>query len=204
MVPQAAEQTGNCRIFDKIFAPVCNQMDTQSVYYPMIYEQTRFTALVNAYTKDLYRYAYWLCHDREQSNDLVQETFARAWKSLASLRNDDAARGWLITILRREHARTFEKQRPQTSDVDYENIIEAEQSYDTSTEAYVLRKALHKMSNELREPLVLQVIHGHSCEEIAKILDLSKPAVMTRLFRARTFLRSILVEDHQLTRESTQ
>ncbi len=165
-------------------------------------EESRFTALVNAHANNLYRYAYWLCHDREQSNDLVQETFARAWKSLASLRNDDAAKSWLITILRREHARTFEKKRPQTSDLDYENIIDPEQSYDTSTEAYVLRKALHKIPNDFREPLILQVIHGYSCEEIALMLELSRPAVMTRLFRARTFLRSILVEQQLLDRES--
>lgn len=170
----------------------------------MSYEETRFTALVNTHAKDLYRYAYWLCHDREQSNDLVQETFTRAWKSLASLRDDDVAKSWLTTILRREHARTFEKQRPRISDVDYANMSDPEPGYDTSTEAYVLRQALHKMSNEFREPLILQVIHGHSCEEIAHILDLSKAAVMTRLFRARTLLRSILVENQQLTGKSTQ
>ena len=177
-------------------------MDAQAVYNVMKDEEARFTALVNGYANSLYRYAYWLCHDREQSNDLVQETFARAWKSLASLRNDEAAKGWLITILRREHARTFEKQRPQISDTDYENIIDPDQTYDTSTEAHVLRKALHKMSNDFREPLILQVILGYSCEEIANILDLSRPAVMTRLFRARIFLRSILVEGQQLNRES--
>jgi len=165
-------------------------------------EEARFTALVNTHADSLFRYAFWLCHDQDQSGDLVQETYARAWKNLASLRDERAAKSWLITILRREHARTFEKKRLQICDIEYENIIDPEKTYDTSTEAYVLRKALYKISNELREPLILQIVHGYSCEEIATVLEISRSAVMTRLFRARTFLRSILLDNQQLDRES--
>ena len=64
-----------------------------------------FESLVRAYSSELYRYAYWLCRDRFTAEDLVQETFARAWKSWDDLRDDKAAKSWLYTILRNEHAR---------------------------------------------------------------------------------------------------
>ena len=60
---------------------------------------------------ELYRYAYWLCRDRFQAEDLVQETFARAWKARDDLRDETAARSWLYTILRNERARLFERKR---------------------------------------------------------------------------------------------
>ena len=73
--------------------------------------QRKYEALVRAYHRDLYRYAYWLCKDPTISEDLVQETCLRAWKSLDSLQDEKAAKSWLITILRRENARRFERLR---------------------------------------------------------------------------------------------
>lgn len=72
--------------------PVNNDMD----------RQRKYEALVRAYHRDLYRYAYWLCKDCSIAEDLVQETCLRAWKSLDSLLDEKAAKAWLITILRRE------------------------------------------------------------------------------------------------------
>lgn len=150
--------------------------------------------IVNALSADLYRYAYWLCKDKAQAEDLVQETYARAWRSLDSLRDEKAAKSWLITTLRREHARQFERTRPQIVDIDMEAVADTTTEYDTSTEAFVLRRALAELSEEYREPLLLQVLNGYNCSEIAEQLDLSSSAVMTRLFRARQVLREKLTE----------
>lgn len=65
-------------------------------------KQRKYEALVRAYHRDLFRYAYWLCKDKSIAEDLVQETCLRAWKSLDSLQDEKAAKSWLITILRRE------------------------------------------------------------------------------------------------------
>lgn len=81
-------------------------------------KEARFTALVNALSGDLYRYAYWLCHHRDQAEDLVQETFARAWRAIDQLRDERAARRWLLVTLRREHARQYERWRPTSADID--------------------------------------------------------------------------------------
>jgi RNA polymerase sigma-70 factor (ECF subfamily) len=153
---------------------------------------TDFERLVHDYSKDLFRYAYWLAGDRQVAEDLVQETFLRAWKSRKQLQDRGAAKSWLLTILRRENARRFERIRPQESDVPLERIGSPRQDYDTSTEAFVLRRAIHALPQQYREPLLMQVLHGYSQKEIATHLGLSSAGVGTRLFRARQKLREAL------------
>jgi len=150
--------------------------------------------IVDTYSKDLFRYAYWLCHDKHVAEDLVQETFLRAWKSIHKLRDLKAAKSWLITILRRENARRFERVQPIIANVEPEQIQARHEEYDTSTEAFVLRRAVEELPEEYREPLLLQVIHGYSCHEISKQLGISEGATTTRVFRARQKLRDALGE----------
>lgn len=153
--------------------------------------QLRFQALLMSVMADIYRYAFWLCRDPHQAEELVQETYLRAWRSLDSLKDDKAAKTWLITILRREHARCFERSRPQLADVD-PDVLAGQGGYDTSIEAFSLRRALAALSQEYAEPLLMQVIGGYTAEEIAKILGLTPSAVNTRLFRARSKLKKAL------------
>jgi RNA polymerase sigma-70 factor (ECF subfamily) len=155
-------------------------------------KQSRFTALVNALSGDLYRYAYWLCGQRAAAEDLVQETFARAWRSLDQLRDDAAAKGWLFTTLRREHARQFERVQPAFENTNIEDIADYRRDFDDRPEALALRLALARLPQEYREPLVLQVLGGFSGEEIAAMLGVTSNTVMVRLYRARQKLRQQL------------
>ncbi len=155
---------------------------------------SNFEKLVNEFSTDLYRYALWLCGDRATAEDLVQEAYLRAWRSIDSLKNVNTVKAWLFTILRRENARLHQRQRPDTGQIDTSQLEDIKH-YDTSTEAFVLRGALARLSAEYREPLVLQVLGGFSCEEIAEMLDISASAVMTRVFRARKKLRETLARD---------
>jgi RNA polymerase sigma-70 factor (ECF subfamily) len=123
---------------------------------------------------------------------LVQESLARAWRSFGKLQNRQAAKGWLYTILRRENARRFERCRFVQSDITPEELDSKRESYDTSTEAFVLRRAIRELPVEYREPLILQVLHGCSQKEIADRLNLTSAGVGTRLFRARKKLRTAL------------
>jgi len=154
--------------------------------------QARFTRIIGRHREDLHRYALWLVRDPALADDLVQETFLRAWKSLDKLHKPEAAKGWLITILRRENARRFERIQPRYSDIPMEVLGDGHTCYDTSTEAFVLRNALERLSDEDREPLLLQVLHGWSQKEIALRLGLSVAGTGTRLFRARRKLRTLL------------
>lgn len=159
--------------------------------------------MVNALSTDLFRYAYWLCRDKHTAEDLVQETFTRAWRAIDTLRDEKAAKQWLLTTLRREFARTFERRRPVYSDVDPEELESTEPGYDTRIEAQVLRRSLDKLPNEYLEPLLLQVLWGYSCEEIAEALGLKRGAVMTRLFRARQKMRELLTHERDKDENET-
>ena len=158
--------------------------------------RARFQAMCQALRPDLLRFAFWLSRDRALAEDVVQESMLRAWKAQDSLLDESAAKPWLLTIVRREYARTFERKRLNTVDVDdliarEEPILAAAEEQDLSE----MRTALFKLPDEYREPLLLQVLMGYSTAEIARELDLSGPAVLTRLFRARQQLRVLCGED---------
>ena len=153
--------------------------------------QRQYEALVRGYHRDLYRYAYWLCHDKAVAEDLVQETCLRAWKALDSLQDEKAAKSWLITILRRENARRFERKQLDLVDID-DHGNDAKVSDDAHHQQEWLQAQIMRLDIEYREPLFLQVIGGFSGEEIGDILELNKNTVMTRLFRARNQLKEML------------
>jgi RNA polymerase sigma-70 factor (ECF subfamily) len=154
----------------------------------MSHAQERFRALVEAYADDLYRFAVWLCHDRQRAEDLAQETFLRAWRAIDTLRDEKAARPWLITILRREYARSFERLNPPLDPIDDELVAD----HPELPELPVLRRSLALLAPEYREPLLMQVLGGMNIDEISAELDLPPGTVMTRLFRARQKLRDAL------------
>ena len=156
----------------------------------------KFNGIAQSFGADLFRYAMWICGNEALAKDLVQETYLRAWKALDSLKDDKAAKSWLITILRREYARTFERKVPKFTDVDTVVVPEdTELEPDDRTEVQLLRQGIMKLAPKYREPLMLQVVLGYSCQEIAKELGISKSAVMTQLFRAREQLKEKLQTD---------
>jgi len=153
----------------------------------------RFDDLVRTYSTEIYRYAYWLCRDEAVANDLVQETFLRAWRSIAQLREVAAVKAWLITIVRREHARLFERKRFPTEDIDEIPVEDdVNLSADAQIDVHLVRAAMLELPDKYREPLVMQVVMGMSCKEIADSLEISESAVMTQLFRARQKLKELL------------
>ncbi len=150
--------------------------------------QQRFEKLVLALSSDIYRYAYFLCKNQELAEDLVQETFVRAWRFLGSLRDERKAKSWLFTTLRREFARQFERYQPRFDDVE-PDLLPGERS--SQWEVLVVRRAMLGLPLKYREPIVLQVIGGYSGDEIANMLGVPRATVNTRLFRARQRLRKI-------------
>jgi len=156
----------------------------------VIERRQRFDQYVGVYHQDMYRYAAWLSRDKSIAEDVVQEALLRAWKSLDALREDTSAKQWLLTIVRRENARYFERKRLETVDIDNltasQAALLAEQPNDELDE---MRHAIYELEDDYREPLVLQVLMGYSTNEIAEQMGLKQGAVLTRLHRARAKLR---------------
>jgi RNA polymerase sigma-70 factor (ECF subfamily) len=152
--------------------------------------ETAFARLCDELRPDLFRFAYWLARDREVAEDVVQETLLRAWRSRESLAESTAAKPWLLTIARREHARLYERKRFETVPVD--DLVGSESPELAAVEEQEtldMRRAIAALDADYREPLVLQVLMGFSTAEIASQLGLTQAAVLTRLFRARQKLR---------------
>jgi RNA polymerase sigma-70 factor (ECF subfamily) len=158
--------------------------------------QRRFAAAIEPLRTDLYRFALWLARDRQVAEDVVQETLLRAWRSLDSLKDTQAAKHWLLTIARREHARLYERKRHETVNIDdliaVESPMLASEDYRPDDEVHTVRRAILALDDEYREPLMLQVLMGYTTEEIATHMNINQGAVLTRLFRARNRLRAKL------------
>ena len=123
------------------------------------------------------------------AEDLVQETFLRAWRSLDSLQNDSSVKAWLFTIVRRENARHYEKYQPKLVDIEDEWVASSSDNEpESEMDREILRKAINKLNDNYRDPLLLQIIGGYSGKEIAGMLELKDTTVLTRLHRARTKL----------------
>ena len=156
----------------------------------------RFDSLVAVYYPDMYRYAAWLSRDTAIAEDVVQEALLRARKSLHALRDDGAAKQWLLTIVRRENARYFERRRLETVDIDNLSASQAAMLAETPNEELAdLREAIFGLEDDYREPLVLQVLMGYSTNEIAETMGLKQGAVLTRLHRARNKLKDSVAKE---------
>jgi RNA polymerase sigma-70 factor (ECF subfamily) len=152
--------------------------------------ETAFVRLCEGLRPDLFRFAFWLARDRHVAEDVVQEALLRAWRSRESLDEAASAKQWLLTIVRREHARLHERKRFETVQVD-ELVSDESLELAVAEEREVLdmRRAIFALDEDYREPLVLQVLMGFSTGEIARELGLTQGALLTRLFRARQRLR---------------
>jgi RNA polymerase sigma-70 factor (ECF subfamily) len=158
--------------------------------------EAAFARLCQDLRPDLYRFAFWLARNRAVAEDVVQEALLRAWASRGSLADTGAAKSWLLTIVRREHARLYERKRYDTVPVD--ELVDSESpelAAAADQETMDVRRAIMALEDDYREPLVLQVLMGLSTQEIADQIGLTQAAVLTRLFRARNKLRRALGAD---------
>lgn len=155
-------------------------------------QRRAFEQAARLYAPDLFRYAYWLCGNRFRAEDIVQESLTRAWQSWRTLKDPSAAKSWLYTIVRNEHLRHFERKSLDFDDRQPEEIdIPVYPRIDVAMD---VRSALEALPASLSEPLLLQVLGGFSCREIAQCLSTSEGAIMTRLTRARLAMRKLIDE----------
>ena len=161
-----------------------------------------FDSVVRAYTAELFHYALWLCRDRHRAEDVLQEALTRAWRNWNHVKDEAARRAWLYSIVRNEFYRDAGKSPRATEEIDDATLAAIADERDF-TRGLEIRQLLERLPAALLEPLVMQSLAGLSCEEIARVMDVSVGAAMTRLSRARTALRE-LVDDAGRTRKDKE
>ena len=159
------------------------------------------------YIDALHNFAYNLCFNEDEANDLVQETYMKAYRFIRSYQTGTNAKAWLFKILKNVYINQYRKRsrRPTSVDIDDVNVY-TESDDDQATMAYLdLRKemfddmlgdevtiALNSLPIEFRSVILLCDIEGFSYEEIAKIIEKPIGTVRSRLFRARNMLKEKL------------
>jgi RNA polymerase sigma-70 factor, ECF subfamily len=168
-----------------------------------------FEELVKRYDRKLLRIAQSITHNREDSQDAVQEAFLKAYQNLAAFREDSKFSTWLFRITVNQSLMKLRKQRT-TREASLDEDFQAEgdvlpkevtdwapnpeQLYWASELRSILIKRLEELSPILRMVFVLRDIEGLTIDQTVEVLNVSETAVKARLWRARLQLRESLNE----------
>ncbi len=164
-------------------------------------EQQALEQLVNDHYLALYRYAYRLSGTAGDAEDLAQETFCQAQRKWSQLRDRERARGWLFSILRNAYLHRLRAERRQRLVPlgDIEEIAEPLPEPLPPVDAEQLQQALNDLPEDFRTPIILFYFEEFSYRDIAEQMDVPLGTVMSRLARAKAYLRKrLLQKDHSL------
>jgi RNA polymerase sigma-70 factor, ECF subfamily len=157
------------------------------------------------YMEQLFRLAYSRIGNPQDAEDIVQDTYLKAWRAFSSIRQRESIKSWITHILintirdyRRKEMRTV--QTVDISALEEDSLHEPRQ--DSPEEAIcrdeidpALLRALRSIPETFLTPLLLREINESTYEEIAHTLDIPIGTVMSRLFRARSLLRKALLPE---------
>jgi RNA polymerase sigma-70 factor, ECF subfamily len=154
----------------------------------------RYEQLVAENADRLWRLAYRLTGDRQEAEDLTQETFYEAWRSLRSLRHPAAARAWLASILLHRASRWLRRRRthrPITRTLDESVDVSPLRGPELETLARqeLLQRALDALDPDRRVAFLMVFQEGNSCREAAERLGIPLGTLLSRVHRARGELR---------------
>jgi RNA polymerase sigma-70 factor (ECF subfamily) len=154
-----------------------------------------FEAVALLHMQELYRTAVAMLRDRIQAQDIVQETYLRAWKAFSSFTPGTNCRAWLFKILLREishhRRRWFNRSQfcgPEALDL----LVYKEPQSEDLTDEEIL-STLRKLPAGFAEVVLLADVHDFTYKEIQEVLNIPIGTVMSRLSRGRSLMRSYLV-----------
>ncbi|MDB5228355.1 MAG: rpoE [Bacteroidota bacterium] len=154
----------------------------------------------------LYNFAYHLTYNEEDANDLVQDTFMKAFRFIESYEKGTNAKAWLFKILKNGFINEYRRKAKQPNKVDYEDIVAYQDADEEKGGAvFDLREdifdgmmgdeitgALNQLPIDFKTVILLCDIEGFTYEEISKIIDIPIGTVRSRLHRARNMLKESL------------
>jgi RNA polymerase sigma-70 factor (ECF subfamily) len=142
-----------------------------------------------------YNLARWLTRNDQAAEDMVQESFVRAFKSFGGYRGGDA-RAWILAIVRNTCYTWLAKNKAHAPAVEFNDEIETADSEaidpavlaERGADGEAVRAAIDGLPPEFREAVVLRELEGLSYREISAVLSVPIGTVMSRLSRARKWL----------------
>jgi RNA polymerase sigma-70 factor (ECF subfamily) len=162
-------------------------------------DRQAFNRLVEVYQRPIFNLAYRMLGNREEAEDAAQETFLRAYSRLRQYDPHRKFSTWLFSIANHHCIDRLRKRRVIFQPIDESPMTYLLESRDPQPDRVVLaqeqadelQKLLDYLEPDYRTPLVLRYWHECSYQEIADIMQISLPAVKSRLFRARQKLADI-------------
>jgi len=156
----------------------------------------------------LYTFAYHLTYHEEDANDLVQETYLKAYRFIDRYHEGTNAKAWLFKILKNVFINQYRKKSSRPTKVDYEEIISYHEGDNPKYSSYLdlreemfqdmmgdeVTNAVNTLPVDFRVVLLLCDVEGFTYEEISKIVDIPIGTVRSRLHRARNMLKEKLKE----------
>lgn len=155
----------------------------------------------------MYNFAFRLTNDEDDANDLVQDTYLKAFRFINSFERGTNAKAWLFRILKNSFINDYRKKSKEPAKVDYQDVettynstedAEMDATTDLRTETVQdmigdeVANALNSLPVDFRTVIILCDIEGFTYEEMAKILDIPIGTVRSRLHRARNLLKEKL------------
>ena len=155
-----------------------------------------YQRLVRECATELRRFALRLCRGRAQdADDLVQDTYQEAWRSIGSLRETAKGRAWLFQIMRHRYARIVrdDVRRQRLEVVASELSADAAAPDDVVTRNAICH-AVDQLDDRFRVPLLMVLLEGATCQQVADELKVPLGTALSRIHRARKTVRELLVE----------
>jgi len=168
-----------------------------------------FEELVKRYDRNVFRIAQHITQNREDAEDVVQDAFLKAYGNLNQFQEQSKFYTWLVRIAVNEALMKLRRRRPERTvslDEDVKTEEDSiprevadwspnpEQQYNQAELKEILSKTINGLPPSFRTVFVLRDVEGLSTEETADALNLSIPAVKSRLLRARLQLRERLTK----------
>jgi RNA polymerase sigma factor (sigma-70 family) len=165
-----------------------------------------FNAEFMPHIDSMYNFAFRLTMDEDDANDLVQDTYLKAFRFISSFEQGTNAKAWLFRILKNSFINDYRKKSKEPAKVDYQDVETTYNSEDAEVEHTTdlrvdtvqdmigdeVATALNSLPVDFRTVIILCDIEGFTYEEMAKILDIPIGTVRSRLHRARNLLKDKL------------
>lgn len=171
-----------------------------------------FTVDAMQYAPQLFSTALRMTRNRADAEDLMQETFTKAWRAFDSYQQGTNLRAWLFRILTNTYINKYNSQLRKPIETELDEVEElylfkrlgafdqsqlSQSAEDQMLEMFTddeVKKAIEELPETFRIPLLMSDVEGFSYKEIAEILDVPIGTVMSRLHRGRKAMQKMLYE----------